>query len=167
MAVRSSLEFAKEMMVCEDTDCVMTSFYISLFTNVQIKEISSTILQTRFPQQNSEFNDFDRASFSKILDNCVTSNVFLHDEELIIQKDGAPMGGCVSIITFSYVLVSQIGRILDFKRIPHPRYAYDVFILFRSGSRTEPCFQYKGSGHNCVNSTVERQNHRSSYFLEV
>ena len=76
------------------------------------------------------------------------------------------MGGCVSIITFSYVLVSQIGRILDFKRIPHPRYAYDVSILFRSGSRTEPCFQYKGSGHNRI-FTVERQDHRSSYFLEA
>ena len=81
----------------DDTGCVMASFDISsLFTNIPIKETSNIILQKLFPQQNSEFDGFDRETFSKVLDNCLTNNVFLFNEELFIQKDGAPMGGCVS-----------------------------------------------------------------------
>ena len=79
--------------------------YTIVFTNVPIKETSNTILQTLFPNQN---DNFDRESFSEMLDNCLTNNAFLFDDELFIQKDDAPMGGCVSATLANVFLCHQL-----------------------------------------------------------
>ena len=172
-SVRNSFEFAKEMMDRDDTGCVMASFDISsLFTNIPIKETSNIILQKLFPQQNSEFDGFDRETFSKVLDNCLTNNVFLFNEELFIQKDGAPMGGCVSPTLANVFLCHHESNWLDgcpveFKPVLYRRYVDDIFILFRSESHIEPFFQYINTRHTRINFTVEKEKDDSLSFLDV
>ena len=78
----------------------MASFDVkSVFTNITIKETCNIILDKLFPHNDNIFEGFTRDLFSKILANCTKDNVFLFDKQLYVQRDGAPMGGCIYPVT--------------------------------------------------------------------
>ena len=95
--VKDSFSFVKEICSFRNDNYVMASFDVSsLFTNIPIDETCTIILNEIFPSDDSVYNGFRRKDFSKILDNCTKNNIFLFNKQLYQQKDGAPMGGCVS-----------------------------------------------------------------------
>ena len=113
----------------------MASFDISSsFTNVPIMETSNIILQKLFPQQSSKFDSFDRETFSKLHDNCLTNNFFLFNEELFIKKCGAPMEECVFPSLANVFLCHHEGNLLndcpvEFKPVLYHRYVHIFYFI--------------------------------------
>ena len=116
----------------------MASFdFSSLFTNIRIDEICTIIV----------YSGFRCSDFPKIVYICTKNNMFLFNKELYQQKDGTPMGGCLSpslanIFLSCLELVSlekcPTAFIPDFYR----RYVDDAFLLFRAHSHTKLFFDY-------------------------
>ena len=133
----------------------MASFDVkSLFTNIPIKETCNIILDKLFPHNDSIFEGFTSDLFKKNLDNCTNDNVFLFDKQLYVQRDGAPIGGCISPTLAYHNLAYHLSRFslsrsglsflsyheekwldncpLEFKPIMYRRYVDDTFLLFFS-----------------------------------
>ena len=92
-----SFQFATEICNLSHSGCVMASFDVrSLFTEIPVKETCDLIVQKIFANDDSKYFGYDKSSFRTLLDLCCTDNLFLFDQKLYLQKDGAPMGGCVS-----------------------------------------------------------------------
>ena len=116
---------------------VMASFDVqSLFTNIPIPETIDIILNEIF-SNSDEFHNYYRATLKELLNICMTNNLFLFNEKLFFQKDGAPMGGCCSPTLANIFMSYHEQRWLqacppDFKPVVYKRYIDDTFLLFKS-----------------------------------
>ena len=95
--VSDSFEFVKDILEIRDSNCVMASFDIkSLYTNIPIDETCNIILNKLFPSSDSIYMNYDKKSFEKILNDSVKNNLFIFNNKMYFQRDGTPMGGCIS-----------------------------------------------------------------------
>ena len=67
----------------------------SLFTNIPVNEIIDTILDRLFGTCD-QHQGFTKKQFSEMLNLCTGDNIFLFQERMYKQFEGAPMGGCIS-----------------------------------------------------------------------
>lgn len=171
--VKDSFAFVEEILNRDDTNYFMASFDItSLFTNIPVVETSNLILDKLFPQSDSVFENFDRISFSKVLQNCLSNNIFLFNKQLYVQKDGAPMGGCVSpTLANVFLCHHEVAWLTDcpseFKPVLYRRYVDDTFLLFKSLSHIDLFFQYINNKHPRIKFTFEVEKNNSLSFLDV
>ena len=94
--VSDSFSFVNEISQIPSKNLIMASFDVkSLFTNVPVAETCNIILSNLFPQSKSTFEGFNKALFTKMLNNCI-ENVFIFNGKVYKQVDGFPMGNCIS-----------------------------------------------------------------------
>ena len=110
----------------------MASFdVVSLLTNISISETIDVILSKIFTSNTAHFNGFDSKTFRQILELCTTNNLFLFNEHVCWQNDGALMGGYVNIF-FSLHEQNWIKNCpLEFQPVYYRRYVDGTFILFK------------------------------------
>jgi hypothetical protein len=96
-SVKDSFTFASELGSLRNDNYFMASFDVeSLFTNIPIAETIQIILSKVFPKDSDVFNGFNKKQFRKLLELCTRDNIFIFNDRMYKQIDGAPMGGCVS-----------------------------------------------------------------------
>ena len=109
---------------------------------------------------------------SKESDICCKDNLFLFNEKIYKQVDGAPMGDCVST-TLAEVFRGHYETIwlencpLEFKPVLYKRYADDCFVLFKSESHIELFLNYFNSQHSSIKFTYETEHNGCHPFLDV
>ena len=138
--VKDSFTFARKISQVENNHFHMARFDIkSIFTNIPIKETCNIILEELLPSPDSVFDEtgFTRA---KILDLCTKNNLFLFNNQLYMQLDGAPMGRSISPILANIFLCHQEENWIndcppEFKPISYCRYVDDTFALFNNPSQ--------------------------------
>ena len=145
---------------------------VSLFTNVPVAETCTIILDKLFPEPNSLYNGFDRATFSKILDNCTSNNLFLFNNEIYLQTEGAPMGAVLSPTLANIFLCHHEQKWLSdcpsaFRPVFYRRFVDDTFVLFRSQSHINLFLNYINSQHHSIKFTCEREKDNSLSFLDI
>ena len=136
--VKDSFTFSRDIQNFPNVNYVMASFdIVSLFTNVSIDETYKIIRNRLYAGTNTVNNGFPEKLFKRCYDLCCKDNLFLFDEKLYKQVDGAPMGGCVSPTLAEIFLGHHESLWLDkcppvFKPVLYRRYVDDTFLLFRS-----------------------------------
>ena len=119
-----------------------------------------------------KFCNFDRPSFQKLLDNCCKDNLFIFNDQLYKQIDGAPMGGCISP-TLANFFLSHYEKIwlnqcpASFKPVYYKRYVDDTFVLFKEPSHIDLFQNYMNSRHQNIKFTVEKESNDQLPFLDV
>ena len=115
---------------------------------------------------------FTRAQFKKLLELCTKDNLFVFNDELYRQIDGAPMGGCVSP-TLADVFLSHYEEIwlsncpTDFKPVVYRRYVDDCFLLFKCKSHVPQFLNYLNAQHTRVKFTSEVEENDKLAFLDI
>ena len=172
LMVKDSFSFVNEIRSIDNNNYHMASFDIrSLFTNIPLNETCDIILEKIFCSCDV-YDGFSKQDMKKMLDNCVKNNLFIFDEELYFQKDGAPMGGCVSPTLANIFLSCCENKWLsecpvDFKPVLFRRYVDDIFLLFRSKTHVIPFLEYLNSKHPRIKFTYENELSNSLPFLDV
>ena len=171
--VRDSFDFSREISCVPSGGLIMSSFDIcSLFTNIPVDETCKIILEKLFPHKNSKFQGFDRLLFGKLLDNCCKNNIFLFNNELYSQIEGAPMGGCVSPI-LADIFLSHYEKIWlnecpnSFRPVYYKRYVDDTFLLFRETTHVKKFYDYINSKHPQIKFSYEIETNSQISFLDV
>ena len=171
--IGDSFSFAREIKDFKNNGYVMASFDIqSLFTNIPLVETRNIILNKLFPTPNSQYQGFNRECFSKVLNNCTKNNIFLFDGKVFEQRDGAPMGGCVSPTLANAFLCFHENIWLsdcpeNFKPILYRRYVDDTFLLFKHKSHIELFLNYLNNKHSRIKFTCEVEESSSLNFLDL
>ena len=171
--VKDSFEFCEDIANFRNDNFTMASFDISsLFTNIPVSETCNLILDKLFPGNDKKFCNFDRTSFQKLLDNSCKDNLFIFNEQLYKQIDGAPMGGCISPILANFFL-SHYEKIWlnkcppSFKPVYYKRFVDDTFLLFKDASHIDLFKKYINSQHKNIKFTVEKETNGQLPFLDV
>ena len=171
--VTDSFHFAQEISNVSNKDYFMTSFdVVSLFTNIPVPETIDMILSKIFNSNITHFNGFDSKTFRQLLELCTTNNVFLFNEQVYLQKDGAPMGGCVSpTLANIFLSLHEQNWIqncpLEFRPVYYRRYVDDTFILFKSQSHITKFLNYLNQQHSQIKFTHEIEIDNRLPFLDV
>ena len=171
--IRDSFEFCREITSFKNQKFTMASFDVSsLFTNIPVSETCNLLLEKLFPNNSTKFCNFDRPSFQKLLDNCCKDNLFIFNDQLYKQIDGAPMGGCISP-TLANFFLSHYEKIwlnqcpASFKPVYYKRYVDDTFVLFKEPSHIDLFQNYMNSRHQNIKFTVEKESNDQLPFLDV
>jgi hypothetical protein len=170
--VKDSFRFVEEISHFRNNGYTMASFDVcSLFTNIPVSETIEIIL-TKLFTNNELFNGFDKNTFKKLLELCCRDNLFLFNKDLYLQKDGAPMGGCVSPTVADIFLSHHEENWLsncpnEFKPVLYRRYVDDTFVLFRSRNHVPLFLQYLNSQHMNMTFTSEVEQSEKLSFLDV
>ena len=125
-----------------------------------------------FPLPDTVYDGFTRASFSKILNLCTKDNLFLFNEQLYKQLDGAPMGGSISPTLANIFLCHHEENWInncppEFKPAFYRRYVDDTFVLFKDPLHIQPFLTYLYSQHSRMKFTVESEKNHSLPFLDI
>ena len=96
----------------------------------------------------------------------------MFDKQLYVQRDGAPMGGCISPTLANIFLSYHEEKWLDncpleFKPIMYRRYVDDTFLLFRDSSHILPFRNFLNNQHSRIEFTSETEMKNSLSFLDV
>ena len=151
----------------------MASFDVrSLFTEIPVKETCDLIVQKIFTNDDTKYFGYDKNSFRTLLDLCCTDNLFLFDQKLYLQKEGAPMGGCVSPTLANFFMGHCENIWLDkcpqeFKPMYYKRYVDDCFLLFRNHNHVSLFLDYVNSQHPNISFTCEVENNNQLPFLDT
>ena len=171
--VKDSFDFASEISSFKNQNYTMASFDVkSLFTNIPLDETCNIIINQLFPHSNSKYKSFEKSNFKKLLDICVKNNFFIFNQNLYFQKDGTPMGGCVSS-TLADIFLSFHEKIWlqncpqNFKPVLYRRYVDDTFLLFKDQSHIQNFLSYINDQHNSIKFTCEMEKNNSLSFLDV
>ena len=107
----------------------------------------------------------------QVLELC-TTNVFLFNEQVCLQKDGAHMSGCISP-PLANIFLSLHGKNwiqncpLEFRPVYYRRYVDDTFILFKSQSHITKFLNYLNQQHSQIKFTHEIEIDNRLPFLDV
>ena len=83
--------------LCNSPYVVMASFDgVSLFTNIPVNLNFNNIENIPCNGTDTDYICLSRELFKSLYDLCCKDIMFLFDNQLCEQVDGAPMGGCVS-----------------------------------------------------------------------
>ena len=172
--VSDSFQFCRKISsFTPDKDTVMVSFDIqSLFTNIPIEETCKIIIDKLFPLPDSSFNGFCKQDFKKMLDNCCKDNIFIFNKQTYIQKDGAPMGGCISP-TLANLFLGFHEKIwlnncpAEFKPNFYTRNMDDTFTLFQNTDHAHKFLSYLIKQDPSIKFTIELQKNNTLSFLDV
>jgi hypothetical protein len=92
--VKDSFAFAEEMGRMCNKGYFMASFDVtSLFTNIPVPETINIILSSLFINDSDLCHGFSKKDFKTLLELCTKDNVFIFNDKMYKQVDGAPMGG--------------------------------------------------------------------------
>ena len=171
--LEDSFHFANEISNFSHRGCVMASFDVkSLFSNIPIAETCSLILDKLFLDEKCTYLGFNRNEFNCLLKLCCRDNLFMFDEQLYIQKDGAPMGGCVSPTLANFFLGHFEKLWLEscpehFRPIYYRRYVDDTFLLFKDPNHVTLFHNYVNSQHPNICFTYEIEKNGQLPFLDT
>jgi hypothetical protein len=171
--IKDTFCFVNEITNLPNMGYTMASFdVVSLFTNIPIDETIEIILNKIFTNGVTDYFGFDKNLLKKCLNLCTKDNVFIFNENLYNQKDGAPMGGCVSPTLANIFLAFHEQNWLDdcpasFKPALYRRYVDDTFLLFRSPNHVNQFLDYLNGQHPNIKFTSEIENNNSLNFLDV
>ena len=172
-SLTDSFQFASEISNFSHSGCVMASFDVkSLFSNIPVKETCDLILNKIFPNDNVKYCGYDKNIFRTLLELCCTDNFFLFDNLLYVQKDGAPMGGCVSP-TLANFFLGYYEKIWlencpnEFKPFYYKRYVDDTFLLFKNQNHVSLFLEYVNSRHPSISFTCEVETNNQLPFLDT
>ena len=96
----------------------------------------------------------------------------MFDKQLYVQRDGAPMGGCISP-TLANIFLAHLEEkwlnncVIEFKPVMYRRYVDDTFLLFRDSSHVIPFRRYLNNQHSRIEFTSETELNNSLNFLDV
>ena len=172
-AVKDSFSFAQEIQSFPNNNYCMASFdVVSLFTNIPVNETFSIIENILYNGTDTEHNGLCRKLFKKLFDLCCRDNLFLFDNQLYKQVDGAPMGGCVSpslaeIFMKHHETIWLDNCPLSFRPVLYKRYVDDTFLLFRSRDHIVPFLNYLNSQHPLIKFTHDVEVNNCLSFLDV
>ena len=171
--VKDSFSFAHEIQNFPNNDYVMASFdVVSLFTNIPVEDTFKIIEDKLFGESVTEYNGFPKKLFKRMYDLCCRDNLFIFDNKLFKQVDGAPMGGCVSPSLAEVFMGYNESVWLDncplaFKPVLYKRYVDDTFMLFRSKSHIQLFLNYLNNQHSLIKFTHEVERNGEISFLDV
>ena len=171
--VKDSFDFVNEITNFKNDGYIMASFDIkSLFTNIPIDETCNIILDKIFLDKKTKFQKFDRPTFQKLLHICLKDNFFLFNQNLYFQKDGTPMGGCISPTLANLFLgfheINWLKNCPDsFKPSFYRRYVDDTFILFKNYDHIKKFLEYLNLQHKNIQFTCEIEKNQKLPFLDI
>jgi hypothetical protein len=172
-SIKDSFTFAQEICTVPNNHYVMASFdVVSLFTNIPVDETIDIILSKLFANDVKYFHGFDKKTFQTLLQNCTRDNIFLFNGDLYVQKDGAPMGGCVSPTLANIFLSHLEQQWMDdcphlFKPVLYRRYVDDTFLLFRDERHIDLFLNYVNGKHASITFTTEIESKSRLNFLDI
>jgi len=172
-SVKDSFSFAREISQFSNSNYVMASFDVSsLFTSIPISETIEIILSKLYTSDQFVYSKFNKKDFRRLLELCTRDNLFIFDNVLYKQVDGAPMGGCVSP-SLAEIFMSHHERQwlndcpAEFKPVLYRRYVDDTFLLFKSPQHVPLFLQYVNSKHPAINFTCESELDGKLSFLDI
>ena len=118
------------------------------------------------------YGSSDRNKFKQLLENCTKDEVFIFNEKLYEQIDGAPMESCVSSTLDEIFLSFHEQKWIDqcpteFKPVFYRTYVIDKFIFFKSIENAPLFLDFLNRQHPTIKFTAELEKNNSISFLEV
>ena len=150
----------------------MASFdIVFLFTCISVDETYEVITRKVFDGVDT-FEGLSKKLFMRVFDICYNYNLFLFNEKMYKQTDGAPMGDCVSpkldeVFMGHYETIWLEKCPLEFKPVLYKRCVDDSFALFKSESHIEFFLIYLNSQHSITKFTHETEHNGCFSFLDV
>ena len=137
---------------------IKLSKWVSLYTNVPLKETINIIASYLYPKDAVSCLPFPEKSFIKLM-KIATEGLFMYNYKFYTQTDGVAMGNPLGPMLANFFLAHlETTKIIKFSG-QHPkiflRYVDDIFVLFDDEAHINPFFRYLNQLHKNLKLTCE------------